>query len=429
MRSLDRPGQIALTAPYTNPMPPAAPTSPGERSAALDALRGFALLGIVFIHTNAFALPTGPPGIGFAGPPIDYAVEVAVIALVESKFFCLFSLLFGAGFAVQLGRAEARGERFLGRYLRRLGALALFGVLHVVFVWEGDILLVYALVGWLLLPFNRAADRWLVRWAAILLAVPLVFYTLFLALTVAGRYDPDIAAELAKGDAGLDKAFGELNAAPAATYLEALPRRLGDYLGSLALLATRVPTILAMFLLGLWAGRRGVVADPAAHRRLLRAVERVGLGVGMVLVAAISAVFFAGPTLTALAAVFFNQAIAGPVLSLGYAAAFLLLAVRFGPRPLAPFAAVGRMGLTNYVAHSAILTVIFTKPWLGFTGGVRPVWHPLIALCVFAALAAASALWLRLFYYGPLEYLWRAATYWKWPGMRRHSSVVVNDPT
>ena len=406
-------------------MTTAAPTAPAERSAALDALRGFALLGIICIHTNAFASPTGPPGIGFTGPPLDYAVQVAVIALVESKFFCLFSLLFGVGFAVQLGRARVRGERFLGRYLRRLGALALFGVAHVVFVWEGDILLVYALLGWLLLPFDRASDRWLLRWVAILLGVPLLLYALFFAATVLGRYDPEFAAELARGDAGLDGAFAAIAAAGPATYWDALPKRVEDYLGSLILLATRAPTILSMFLLGLWAGRRGVMADPAAHRRLLRSVERFGLGAGLVMAAAISAVFFSAPTLTALAAVFFNQAIAGPVLALGYAAAFLLLVVRFGPRPFAPFAAVGRMGLTNYVTHSSVLTVIFTKPWLGYTGGVRPAWHPLIALSLFAALALGSTLWLRAFQYGPLEYLWRAATYRKWPALRRPAPEVM----
>ncbi len=407
-------------------MPPAAPTAPAERSAALDALRGFALLGIIFIHTNAFASPTGPPGLGFTGLPLDLAVQVAVIALVESKFFCLFSLLFGVGFAVQLGRAKNRGEDFAGRYLRRLGALAAFGVLHIVFVWEGDILLVYAAVGSLLLVFDRAADRWLVRWAVILLAPPLLAWAGLFVLTVAGRFEPELAAELAKLDAGLLREVAGAAAKPGPEgYWETVPERLGDYLVVGAIYATRVPTVLAMFLLGLWAGRRGVVADPAAHRHLLRDIERFGLGAGLVLSAAITAVYFGAPPITGLAALFFNQSLGGPVLALGYAAAFLLLVVRLGPRPFAPFAAVGRMGLTNYVTHSSLLTILFTRPWLNLHGGVRPAWHPLIALSLFAALALASALWLRAFQYGPLEYLWRAATYRRWPAIRRPAPEVM----
>ena len=136
--------------------------APIERLALLDALRGFALLGILFVNMTWFT--------GFAVLPADRRAEMttapadAVTAwlihfLVDGKFWSLFALLFGAGAAVQWARAQARGDDCTRLFLRRSFALIFIGLLHAVFLWFGDIVSLYAVVGLALLLFRRCSDR------------------------------------------------------------------------------------------------------------------------------------------------------------------------------------------------------------------------------------------------------------------------------
>jgi uncharacterized protein len=397
------------------------PTPDSDRAVVLDILRGFALFGILLINITAFAFPGGPPGLAIVGTTLDRLFLAAIILLVESKFFSLFSFLFGVGFAVQLQRAERGGDRFAFRYGRRLLALAVFGVAHIVFLWDGDILLDYALVGLLLLLFRNVSDRGLLRWAAGLLGVPLVLYTLGFLTTVVGRFIPGLAGPLREGDAQL-AALG-VQAEPAtgiaATYWETIPSRLSEYAGTSVLLLSRVPTVLAMFLLGLWAGRRGVMVRPQDNLPLLRGVRRWGLGAGLLLSLLVTGVYFTAPPVTALAGLFFNQALAGPLLGLGYAATVGLFVLRAGPGWFHPLAVVGRMALTNYLLQSAICAVLFWPMGFGLVGTVRPVALAGIAALIFLCQMLLSAVWLRYFRYGPLEWLWRAFTYLRWPRLRK----------
>ena len=365
------------------------------RSVTLDALRGAALAGILSLHTVEFANPDGPPGLGFAGPTLDRLVYTALIWLVESKFFSLFSLLFGVGFAVQLGRP---GPGFGGRYARRLAALAAFGIAHVVFLWEGDILLVYALVGALLPLFRGRSDRGLIRWATGLLLIPAIVYALVFAGVVAFRLTSTGAATLAEADAELLTELARIGEVRQATvvagqtsYLDDMPKRINDYTTTSILLLTRVPTVLAMFLVGFAAGRRGVLTDPAAHWPLLRRVcVRVG-GAGLVAAALVTLVYSTTPPITALCGLFFNQALAGPLLGIGYAAAGALAVNRVGPAAVGPLAAVGRLGLTNYLTQSLILDTLFA-PWgCGLVGRVRPIEAIGLAALIFTVQMLASA--------------------------------------
>ena len=156
-----------------------APVPVGERLFALDALRGFALLGILCVNMPFFAMP------GIADPdfparqfpaPADTATRWAVAALAEGKFYPLFSFLFGYGFAVQMARGGARGAR--RSFARRLLGLLVLGVAHALLLWAGDILATYAVVGACLLLFARVEQRALLRWAAGLLLVPTALVSL-----------------------------------------------------------------------------------------------------------------------------------------------------------------------------------------------------------------------------------------------------------
>lgn len=401
------------------PAPPA-PVPDRERIDALDAIRGVALGGILLINLTAFAAPFGPPGFRAGDGWADRVVDGLLLLLVESKFFCLFSLLFGAGFAVQLLRAEGRGG-FAGRFTRRLLALAGFGAAHILLLWEGDILLLYAVVGAILPLFRNAAPRRLLAWAAGLLAVPLAVYAVAVATTLVGRVSPDGAAEMAKLDGELVQAFAaareSASTSPPVSYPDTIGRRLSGYAETGLLLATRIPTVLAMFLLGLYAGRQGVLTGGEER---LRRVRGWGLVVGLAASGLVVAGVFTLPPASALVALFFNQAAAGPVLALGYGSALLLLARRpeWG-RVLGVFAPVGRMALTNYLAQSVICSVLFAGWGLRLGQVVPPAAQLAMATGVFTAQVVLSALWLRAFHIGPAEWVWRSLTYGAVQPLRR----------
>jgi uncharacterized protein len=418
-------------------MTPVAPDEPNppapdpERAVLLDLLRGTALAGILVINITTVANPNGLLGLGSTGPLSDLLVWVGLVMFVESKFFTLFSFLFGMGFAIQLQRAGQRGGRFWARFLRRLFALGLFGVAHIVFLWAGDILLLYSLVGLWLLAFRFASDRWLIRWAVILLGLSLLAVAAVYLLTVGLRLFPETAGEMAKADASVlrESAKPISEAQASETYWGTIPERVGEYVSFVAgLLLSRSPTVLAMFLLGMWAGRRGVLARPDDHLPLLRGVRRWGLGVGLILSALVTAQFFLAPPMTALIGVFFNQALVGPVLAMGYAAAFVLFVRRVGEGRFAPVAAVGRMALTNYLGQSLLCAVVFWKLGFGLVGTVSPLGQVGIAALIYLGQMALSVAWLRYFQYGPMEWLWRAFTYLRLPPMLRDRPAPVNVP-
>src|SRR5579863_9248558 len=160
------------------------PVSLAERILFIDVLRGMALFGILAANMRAFFAPLDTYdniGVLFHGRA-DVVAQAFIDIFIQGKFISIFSFLFGMGFAIQMSRAEARGARFMGFYPRRLLALALFGVIHGIFIWAGDILLTYALSGAILLLFRNRKQKTLLWWAAGLFSLPIVLSSLFLTL-------------------------------------------------------------------------------------------------------------------------------------------------------------------------------------------------------------------------------------------------------
>src|ERR1700722_6021022 len=162
----------------------AGPVHLSERILFIDILRGMALFGILAANMRAFFAPLdayGTIGVLFHSRA-DILAQAFVDAFIQGKFISIFSFLFGMGFAIQMSRAEARGVRFMGFYPRRLLALALFGVIHGLFIWAGDVLLTYACSGALLLFFRKRQQKTLLWWAGSLFVLPIVAGTVFLGL-------------------------------------------------------------------------------------------------------------------------------------------------------------------------------------------------------------------------------------------------------
>ncbi|MGW6455380.1 DUF418 domain-containing protein [Streptomyces sp. NPDC055078] len=391
------------------------------RLAQVDALRGFALLGILMVNITYMASAyhgTGLEDPGLGGP-LSEAVRWLVAMLFEAKFFLLFSFLFGYSFTLQIDSAVRRGARFTPRFLRRLTGLFAIGVVHAVVLFPGDILTLYAVLGLILLALRRIRPRTAVRIAVGLLAVTAAGYAL-LALAVAHTGGGGtIPASTASAAAEATEALRGGPASIIGAHLQELPDVAA------LLLFFQAPSALAAFLLGLAAGRRRALADTDRHQRLLRRLQWAGFTVGL-----LGGIVYADASLNHPGSAYQIFAmgldvITAPLLAAAYAATVLrLVRGRLGRALVTALAPAGRMSLTNYLGQSLVCALLFTGFGAALVGRVPPIGVAAIALTLFAAQAVASRWWLRHHVYGPLEWLLRAWTTlstppWRSPRRRR----------
>jgi uncharacterized protein len=424
--------------------PPAepGPIGAGERVQLIDVLRGFALLGILVVNMQWHKSALG--GVGLP-PRYDGAVDQAAGWLIslafESKFFVLFSFLFGYGLAVQMARAAAHGAPLVPRYLRRLAVLLLLGLGHALLLFTGDILVAYALLGLIPLAGRMAPDRALLGWAGGLVTGWALLLALFAlgaagdaAVREGGAVTPDAGtaaerqAETATARAEAERIEAErIEAGYRGTPGEIVAQRAGELPGVWASsIAAMAPTVVAMFLLGLWAGRIGLLARVRQHERLLRRARALGLLVGLpgavLYTAAVRG--SAGVPATALAGLAVGV-LTAPFLSAVYATSIALAHERPAvARLLAPLAPVGRMALTNYLLQSVVCAFVFTGYGLGLYGQVGHAAGLALSVAIFACQVPLSALWLRHFRFGPVEWLLRSVTYLRPQPLRVEPSPV-----
>ncbi len=377
-----------------------------ERVRNVDALRGLALLGILAVNMNAFA--SAYYGSGVHDPqftaPLDQAVAFGVSMLFELKFYLLFSFLFGYSFTLQMTSAARDGTPLRPRILRRQLGLFLIGCAHGALLFHGDILTIYALIGLILLAARGTTDRRAIKAAAILIGVSTLLLS---ALTILVGLDAEglDATSIHAGTARVTAAYR----GSAAT---ALAQRLHDWpKTAIVLTLIQGPSALAMFLLGLVVGRRGVLADPAAHRATLDRILRIGLPVGLAgaLVYGWSAVFATNQAQTMLGLAV--NVLTAPAL----AAAYVVLALRLFaacPAIAAALAPAGRIAASNYLLQSLVCALIFTGYGLALIGSIAPATRLLIVVAIFVPHLALATWWLRRHAYGPVEWLLRALTRW-----------------
>lgn len=407
-----------------------APVDVTERHHILDALRGWALAGVLMANMVSFigfGIASQPERAAAIGSRFNDVAELLIEWLVDGKFYSLFSLLFGIGFAVQLARLEQRGEG-VPRYLRRLLVLLLFGLAHLYLLWLGDILALYAVMGGVLLLFRRVSDRALIRGAVALWLVP-IGWSALIHFAGINHADPVYGAAMR----GLAARGFDLKMSPAGWYksadylaqLTAHPSEVLIRVGDL-IYQMRFAKVLAMFLLGLWVGRRSLFAATSETRPLLVKVMRWGLGVGLPLGLAKAVLrMTAGDDPLMNFAAEACYCLSTPSLALGYAAAFVLLwkgkagALLGWPTP------AGRMALTNYLSQTVIHTLLFTGAGLGLTNIFGLAFVLPFTAAIFGLQVALSGWWLERFRFGPLEWLWRSLTYGRAQPMRLARPAAV----
>ena len=407
------------------------PVEQAERIQIVDILRGFALFGILLVNMAIFSQPF--QSILFPADPempwYDWAATWLIHFLAEGKFYSLFSMLFGLGMILLMERIEARGGRFVPFYVRRLLALLLIGLVHAFLIWPGDILILYALVGFPLLLFRKARPRTLLVWAAILIAVPLLLIAAATGLVALAGMTPEggqqIEQSFAATKAGYlaDVARGyEVYAG--GSFPDITAQRAFDYL-SMGLVSLFVLgfNVLAMFLIGVWFGKRRSFSDLDANRPLFCKLLFWGLTVGLLGNAIYATLIMGIPRFDAsieLLIATVAQGIGAPMLMLAYVSMICLLALRpaWGQR-LQALAPVGQMALTNYLLQSIVCTLIFYGYGLALFGQVGAAWGIVLTVVIYVLLIPFSHWWMKRFLYGPAEWLWRSMTYGKPQPMRR----------
>jgi uncharacterized protein len=365
-----------------------------DRIATVDILRGFALFGILVVNITTFR-SANPAWRG-----IDRGVDYLILILFQSKFMALYSFLFGLSLALFMRKSADRSALWL--FAWRSTLLLLMGAAHYILLWDGDILMEYALAAFLLLPFARRSARTVLYWGVGMYA----FYAILMMVVVvlaASRPQPQAASA--------DPLVMPVALLQTARYLPLLQWRAGGIVDFLGEHFAAAIFLLGIFLLGMYAGKANILAEPAAHVGLFKRVMVWGLPIGLV---CSSITALVGPVLKDLPVV--ERALAAlaitlaPItLALSYAAGAAWLACRV--RWLHPLAAPGRMSLTNYLMQSLILTTLFYPYGLGWWDRVSPVAGLALAVVIYASQVVLSNWWLKYFRFGPMEWLWRSLTY------------------
>ncbi|MCK1358282.1 DUF418 domain-containing protein [Bradyrhizobium sp. 199] len=370
------------------------PANPSERIDAIDVLRGIALLGVMAINVvmefrvSIFEQFLGPK---LLASPVDRAIEAILTQAIELKAFALFSLLFGAGLAIQFDRLENSGRR-TSLLLRRLAALLVFGLIHLCLIWNGDILAEYALAGFIVLPF-LFGPSWLVALAAL---ASLALYLAMQAFPPAGLFPSSAAIWRDVMDANRTYATGG--------FIEVLAFRLREIPLIASLHAFVFLRTIGLFLVGALAWRSGILHN--ARGQFVIALPSISLGTALLYVGI--------------------EPLGTIVLALGYGAAVLgITSFERGKRLLGWAAPLGRMAFTNYVAQSVIFGWIFYGYGLGLFGRLGITQALTIGMTVYAGQVLFSAWWLRHYRYGPIEWLWRTLMYGVWQPMLLPQAAAV----
>lgn len=400
------------------------PTALNERHSLLDVLRGFALLGVLLAnmasHSGYFFLEQ-TNHVPLETAEADHIVEWIEHFLIDGKFYSLFSMLFGIGFALQLKRASALDINFVSRFRKRLLIMFLFGLMHAILLFVGDILTVYALTGFVLILFRKSSDKFLIRSAIVFTLLPVVQYAIFWIINLstlpqpesAGAFDTEFFTQL-------------IQTYRTGNVWEITEMNIGGLLFGRypdLIFTGRFFRVLAMFLVGFYVAKNMLYTNLEANRPLFKKVMLWGaiIGIPCNIILAMMMTTGAYYNLEPLGIIQpIVYAFGVPALCLFYAAAIALwFATPGGKKRLMIFAPVGQLALTNYLMQSLICVFIFTGYGLGLQAMVGPAQLMVIGFIIYIAQVMFSHIWIKYFRFGPMEWLWRSLTYGKFQPMKR----------
>jgi uncharacterized protein len=419
----------------------------GERIVSLDVLRGIAVLGILVMNIYAFAMPFP---IAYSNPLAMGGTELHNVGtwffthiFFDQKFLSIFAMLFGAGVILMTGRAESRGGKYGRIFYRRQFWLIVIGAVHGYLIWFGDILFTYAVIGMLVFLVRKRRPKTLIIIACLLLPLALFMsYGFSVNAEQTQAEASEITAlqqageELTEEQEKLLDDWEQFRAFVAPTDAD-LQKDLEAYKGSYTeIVAHRAPIVASMqvfttlffgisrvaalMMIGMALMKLGVFSGERTHafyRNLMLAGYLIGLPFAIFSAFDLYAHQF--DTQYAMRVGGIANYFASLSIAFGHIGLILLI-FKSGAmqRVLASFANVGRMAITNYIMHSVILTTVFYGYGLGLYGTIPRFRQMGLVILVILLQLFVSTWWLNRYRFGPVEWLWRSLTYWKWQSMR-----------
>lgn len=379
------------------------PTTLTNRIEALDLLRGFALLGILIANMLLFQTPyfyIEPYSYFSASGDLEAFKWISIF--VQGSFYPIFAFLFGYGLNMQYEKAIKRNESYAKMMAKRLTILLVFGLIHALFIWSGDVLFSYATLGFTLLFLVRIPAKWLSMIAAFLYIIPgilLYFVTKFIVEMDSAGVTTDLMNQ-SQIDNALDVfangSFGEILAFRTVEWL--VFGLTSTFLG--------IFIVLPIILFGAAMSKWKVIERAHAMKWRLVIVGVITMGLGLWVKAL---PFTKSPTFDYFQ---LQSTFGGVLLAAGYASIFLLFTTSKKFRSFfSPLGKAGRMSLTTYIMQSVIATLIFYGFGFGLYGKMSLWVGTLIALSIFVVQVIFAEIWLSKFKMGPIEKVWRIGTY------------------
>lgn len=402
------------------------PIQKKDRIQFLDVLRGIA---IFFIFTANIPVFSGfyffpdegryPEALWFTDEVLGFIMST----LVNGKFYSIFSLLFGIGCVIQYNNVKSNHKPFAPFFRRRMFWLLVIGLIHLCLFWAGDILTLYALLGFTLIYFIKLSDKTLLIVASLLILFPIIHW-LFVYATNINYY-----VFFFKTNGVYYEYFGlptrDINGMPFADFqkfqankslLDFFKMNIGNTFIRIGAILREglIFKVLGIFLIGLWAGRKVLNENILDNTKFLKKIAVLGILVGLpISILRTYIEFYGGPEDYWKLFETITYALGTVPLAMGITA---LLAILYFKKPSAfiIFAPVGKLALSNYMFQTFIAVIIFYGIGLGFTGKFGFTVIMIIAICIFAFQVLMSKLWLKYFRFGPFEWIWRQLTYGKY---------------
>jgi len=435
----------------TAPIAAVGPVSNAERISSVDALRGFALLGILLLNIVGFAMhfaayddPTVTGGgVANGATPVNLWLWIVMHVLAEGKMRCIFSMVFGASMILLTLRAEEKGASSADIYYRRTLWLMLFGIVHGYLLWAGEILYLYALAGLALFPFRRMRPR-----SLLIIGCTIVFVLGALNIgkgfAVRDMIQTATAANLAEKQGkkltedqkDAKQQWEEMQKGMKPTP-DDLKKDAEGWRGNLlSVIKTRAKIVFgyihsqpyysflnwdvwSMMLIGMGLMKMGSLNASKPYKFYLIAAL-IGYGIGIP-VNSYTAWVLVKNNFDVVTHIFTGVTydLGRLTVALGHVALLMIVAKAGALHWLmSRLAAVGQMAFSNYVTHSVVCSTLFTGFGFGLYGKLERYQLYYVVLAIWVFQLAVSPIWLRRFRFGPLEWCWRSLTYWKRQPMR-----------
>jgi uncharacterized protein len=401
-----------------------APVQLKDREVFMDVLRGIAILGIFIANLQYFSFYYPKAAGTFIYPDLDHQFSFLHAMFIEGKFYSIFSLLFGWGIALQISRSKADDPATAKFIRRRLWFMMLLGGIHLLFIWTGDIVAFYAMVGFLLVALRKKSNKKLLMIGISLILSPIVLYFLkmkFLWLNAPAGILAECSNYLQVHLAGIPKGTDDAEVIKQShSLITDIKVNLSNTPFRYAYLffVSRIPKVLGMMLIGFVIGRSGI------YKRLMEYKKQLLWFIIVALVVSIPANYMLAHYMET-PNNYYNFKIEGWYETVVYAVGVaplamvytILLALLFQQKIiqtiLKPIAPVGKMAFSNYMSHSIIGIITFHAIGFGYMQQVGPLAWTVFAVIVFIFQIIISTVWLKYFEFGPIEWIWRSLTYGK----------------